>query len=87
MVWTAKKSTDQIRFARNSCSEKNKENLSPLAGQYRWNLKPQFRSADQVDLSVHSFDDLAAVAMNLNARPRKALQWKKAAEALDRFLR
>jgi IS30 family transposase len=39
------------------------------------------------DLSVHSFDDLAAVAMNLNARPRKTLGWKTPAEALDQFLR
>jgi IS30 family transposase len=39
------------------------------------------------DLSVHSGDDLAAVAMALNARPRKTLGWKTPAEALDQFLR
>jgi len=39
------------------------------------------------DLSVHSADDLAAVAMVLNARPRKTLGWRTPAEALDEFLR
>jgi len=39
------------------------------------------------DLSVHSVDDLAAVATALNGRPRKTLGWKTPAEALDAFLR
>ena len=39
------------------------------------------------DLSAHSADDLAAVAMTLNSRPRKALGWKTPAEALDQYLR
>src|SRR5215207_619599 len=39
------------------------------------------------DLSVHSADDLAAVAIALNSRPRKTLGWKTPAEALDQFLR
>jgi IS30 family transposase len=39
------------------------------------------------DLSVHSADDLAAVATTLNSRPRKALGWKTPAEALDQYLR
>jgi IS30 family transposase len=39
------------------------------------------------DLSVHSAEDLAAVAMALNARPRKTLGWRTPAEALDQFLR
>jgi IS30 family transposase len=39
------------------------------------------------DLSVHSADDLAAVAIALNARPRKTLGWRTPAEALDGFLR
>ena len=39
------------------------------------------------DLSVHSADDLEAVAMALNTRPRKTLRWKTPAEALDQFLR
>ncbi len=38
------------------------------------------------DLSVHSAEDLVAVALALNARPRKTLGWKTPAEALDRFL-
>lgn len=38
------------------------------------------------DLSKHSADDLAAVAQNLNSRPRKALDWKTPAEALDEYL-
>jgi IS30 family transposase len=39
------------------------------------------------DLSVHSAEDLAAVAMALNARPRKTLGWRTPAEALDQCLR
>ena len=39
------------------------------------------------DLSVHSADALAAVAIVLNARPRKTLGWRTPAEALDQFLR
>lgn len=39
------------------------------------------------DLSVHSADKIAAVADALNARPRKALDWKTPAEALDEWLR
>ena len=39
------------------------------------------------DLSVHSADDLAAVAAALNSRPRKTLGWRTPAEALDQFLR
>ena len=39
------------------------------------------------DLSKHSADDLAAVAQNLNSRPRKVLGWKTPAEALDEYLR
>jgi IS30 family transposase len=39
------------------------------------------------DLSLHSADDLAAVALTLNSRPRKTLGWKTPAEALDQYLR
>src|SRR4029078_7651354 len=38
------------------------------------------------DLSVHSAEDLAAVAIALNSRPRKTLGWRTPAEALDQFL-
>ena len=38
------------------------------------------------DLSVHSADEIAAVAAALNARPRKTLGWKTPAEALDELL-
>src|SRR5215204_459698 len=39
------------------------------------------------DLSAHSADDVAAVAIALNARPRKTLGWRTPAEAFDHFLR
>jgi IS30 family transposase len=39
------------------------------------------------DLSVYGAEEIAAVAATLNARPRKTLDWKTPAEALDRFLR
>src|SRR5438105_6128512 len=38
------------------------------------------------DLSIHSADEIASVATALNSRPRKTLDWKTPAEALDRFL-
>ena len=38
------------------------------------------------DLSVHSVEEIAAVAATLNARPRKTLDWKTPAEALDQLL-
>ena len=39
------------------------------------------------DLSTHSADDLEAVAVALNKRPRKSLNWRTPAEALDQHLR
>ena len=39
------------------------------------------------DLARHSRDDLDAVALALNARPRKTLGWRTPAEALDQVLR
>ncbi|HSE67696.1 MAG TPA: IS30 family transposase, partial [Gemmatimonadales bacterium] len=39
------------------------------------------------DLSVHSADTLAAVALALNTRPRKTLDWRTPGEALDEVLR
>ena len=39
------------------------------------------------DLSMHSADDIAAVAAALNTRPRKTLAWQTPAEALDQLLR
>jgi IS30 family transposase len=38
------------------------------------------------DLSVHSQEHLAAVAGQLNSRPRKTLGWNNPAQALDEFL-
>jgi len=39
------------------------------------------------DLSVHTNEDLEAVAAALNTRPRKSLDWRTPAEALDEVLR
>jgi len=39
------------------------------------------------DLARHSHGDLDAVALALNTRPRKTLDWKTPAEALDQLLR
>ena len=38
------------------------------------------------DLSMHSAEEIAAVAAALNSRPRKTLEWKTPAEALDHLL-
>lgn len=38
------------------------------------------------DLSIHSADEIAAVAAAINARPRKTLGSKTPAEALDELL-
>lgn len=38
------------------------------------------------DLSIHSAEEISAVAAALNARPRKTLGWKTPAEALDDLL-
>lgn len=38
------------------------------------------------DLSAHSVNDLAAVALALNTRPRKTLDWRTPAEALNEVL-
>jgi IS30 family transposase len=38
------------------------------------------------DLSMHSAEEIAAVAVALNSRPRKTLDWKTPAEALDHLL-
>ena len=38
------------------------------------------------DLSMNSAGEIAAVAAALNSRPRKTLDWKTPAEALDHLL-
>jgi len=38
------------------------------------------------DLSIHSREDLASVAAGLNSRPRKTLDWRTPAEALNALL-
>ena len=38
------------------------------------------------DLSMHNPEEVAAVAAALNSRPRKTLDWKTPAEALDQLL-
>jgi IS30 family transposase len=38
------------------------------------------------DLSMHSAEEIAAIAAALNARPRKTLDWKTPAEAFDQWL-
>ena len=48
-------------------------------------LRPYFPKG--TDLSAHSATDLAAVALALNTRPRKTLDWRTPAEALDELLR
>jgi IS30 family transposase len=39
------------------------------------------------DLSIHSIEEIAAVAAALNSRPRKTLDWRTPAETLDQLLR
>jgi transposase, IS30 family len=39
------------------------------------------------DLSIHSTEEIAAVAAALNSRPRKTLDWRTPAETLDQLLR
>lgn len=39
------------------------------------------------DLSCHGTEELSAVAHALNTRPRKTLDWRTPAEALDRLLK
>jgi IS30 family transposase len=39
------------------------------------------------DQSVHTAADLAAVAAELNTRPRKTLNWTTPAERLDKLLK
>jgi transposase, IS30 family len=49
-----------------------------------WLLRQYFPKGS--DLSAHSAEHLAAVAAELNARPRKTLGWDTPAETLARVL-
>jgi IS30 family transposase len=55
----------------------NNENTNGLLRQY---------FPKGTDLSAHSAETIAAVAVTLNARPRKTLGWNTPAEALDQWL-
>jgi IS30 family transposase len=71
----ASKSTSVTRKAHGSAG--TNENTNGLLRQY---------FSKGTDLSIHSADEIAAVAIALNARPRKSLGWKTPAEALDELL-
>ena len=62
---------------------------APLAAQHQVEktnglLRQYFPKG--TDLSMHSAEEIAAVAAALNSRPRKTLDWKTPAEALDQLL-
>jgi hypothetical protein len=44
------------------------------------------QALSESELARHSRDDLDALALALNTRPRKTLGWKTPAEALDELL-
>jgi len=60
--------------------------VDPRSGTVRPALLHQYFPKGS-DLRVHQPEDLAAVAAELNDRPRKALGWSSLAERLEAFVR
>ena len=61
------------------------DSLIDEAGRRELTIRGQYFPKG-TDLSMHSADDIAAVAAALNTRPRKTLAWQTPAEALDQLL-